>query len=114
MDWMLLLFYDGELIEFKGNRMPVGSYPHQKPFTSHQVRIKKGDNIYLFSDGYADQFGGTTNRKMMLGTFKRLITENSHHSMKEQREIFDQHFLNWKGYNEQVDDVLLMGYKYTK
>ncbi|WP_066628007.1 response regulator [Labilibacter marinus] len=108
----LYLVRDGELIEYKGDRMPVGIYPTQTPFTKHKIELKENDCIYLSSDGYADQFGGESNRKMMLKPFKEVLASGSYLHMKEQEERINKHFSDWKGYNEQVDDVLVMGYRY--
>ena len=108
----LYLVRNGELIEFKGDRMPVGVYPTQVPFSCNGTKLMKDDCIYMFSDGYADQFGGASNRKMMLGHFKEFIASVSSYSMDEQKNRIVQHFTDWMGYNEQVDDVLVMGYRY--
>lgn len=101
-----------ELIEFKGDRMPVGRYPSQNPFRYYDINLKENDCIYLFSDGYADQFGGAKNRKMMLKKFKQTITSNNFYHMKEQKKLLIKYFTEWMGHNEQLDDVLLMGYRY--
>ncbi len=108
------LVRNGELIDLKGDRMPVGIYPSQAPFVNHKINLQNDDSIYMFSDGYADQFGGEANRKIMLGTFKKVILDNSGYNMREQKERLDSFFVEWKGYNEQVDDVLLLGYRYKE
>ena len=110
----LYLVRNEELIEFKGDRMPVGVYPTQEPFSCCSINLQEGDNIYLFSDGYADQFGGAANRKLMLGHFKKLIVSLTTLPMNEQKAGLTKHFSDWMGYNEQVDDVLVMGYRYIK
>ncbi|MCW3786059.1 response regulator [Plebeiibacterium sediminum] len=101
-----------ELIEIKGNRMPVGSYPRQTPFTCHVINLQHNDCIYLFSDGFADQFGGAQNRKMMNSQFKEALLKYHKQKMTDQKTNLQQFFDQWKGYNEQVDDILLMGYRY--
>ncbi|MGQ1784403.1 MULTISPECIES: response regulator [unclassified Saccharicrinis] len=110
----IYLVRSGVLVDFKGDRMPVGIYPSQTPFSNHTIKLKEGDCLYMFSDGYADQFGGDANRKMMLGAFKDLLTYNSQWNMAEQNERLDKHFIEWMGHNEQVDDVLLLGYRFKK
>ncbi|MCW3805601.1 response regulator [Plebeiibacterium marinum] len=109
----IYLVRNNELIEIKGNRMPVGSYPRQSPFTCHTINLQNNDCIYLFSDGYADQFGGANNRKMMHGLYKSKILEFSKLPMQDQKEKLQYFFNQWIGYNEQVDDILLMGYRYN-
>ncbi len=110
----IYLVRNDEIIDFKGNRMPVGSYPRQIPFSLHEIHLHHGDCIYLFTDGYPDQFGGENNRKMMPSLFKEVILKNSSLEMNKQGDMLLQHFMNWKGYNEQIDDLLLMGYRYLK
>jgi len=110
----LYIIRSNELIEFKGNRMPVGSYPMQNPFSSVKVNIKEGDCIYLFSDGYADQFGGAENRKMMHHNFRDTLLKYNRKPMKQQKELLIDYFYTWMGYNDQVDDILVLGYRYKK
>jgi serine phosphatase RsbU (regulator of sigma subunit) len=71
-----------------------------------------GDNIYLFTDGYADQFGGVHNKKFKKTSLKKLMIENSNLSMHLQKEIFESAFMDWKNTNEQIDDVTIIGYKH--
>ncbi len=108
----IFLIRNEELIEIKGNRMPVGSYPRQAPFTCHVINLQHNDCIYLFSDGFADQFGGAQNRKMMNSHFKKALLKYHKQKMSDQKNNLHQFFDQWKGYNEQVDDILLMGYRY--
>ncbi|SMO67086.1 Stage II sporulation protein E (SpoIIE) [Saccharicrinis carchari] len=108
----IYLIRNNELIEFKGNRMPVGIYPSQAPFSNHKIKLRPGDLMYFFTDGYPDQFGGEANRKMMLGHFKALLLKQHNLSMKEQKKLLSDYFNDWMGHNEQIDDVLLMGYRY--
>ncbi len=108
----IYLIRDGELIEFKGDRMPVGIYPTQTPFSNYKINLQDGDAIYFFTDGYADQFGGEANRKMMLGHFKDLLLSHHKENMKEQGALLNAYFSDWMGRNEQVDDILLLGFRY--
>ena len=81
----------------------------QKPFTHHEIKLEKGDTIYIFSDGYADQFGGPKGKKFMYKPFKNLLLSIQDKNMDDQREILEQRFNEWKGDLEQVDDVCVIG-----
>jgi len=81
------------------------------PYTNTTVELHKGDCIYLFTDGYADQFGGPKAKKMMRKLFEEVLIENSEKNMEEQKIALENHFTNWKGDLEQVDDVCLLGIK---
>ncbi|MCD6366621.1 MAG: SpoIIE family protein phosphatase, partial [Bacteroidales bacterium] len=93
------------LYEIKPDKIPIAIYGRMDKFTNHHIQLKKGDQIYLFSDGFADQFGGTNNKKFKYKPFKRLLLENADKPMKEQKDILESIFTKWKGNNEQVDDV---------
>lgn len=79
------------------------------PFTPHTIDVYPGDVLYTFSDGYADQFGGDRGKKMMVGNLQKLLGQIYTKPMEEQREILLDHFNNWKGEHEQIDDVLIIG-----
>lgn len=102
---------NGELTEYKGDKHPIGAFvgEEMKKFTNHTISIQKGDCIYLFSDGYADQFGGEHGKKFMYSRFKQLLATNSYLPMNEQRKKLIDAFENWKGTTEQVDDVCVFG-----
>lgn len=100
-----------EIEEIKANKQPIGIFHDFVPFTNHQVQLTKGDKIYLFSDGYPDQFGGEKGKKMMYKPFKNILTENSDLEMSQQKEILAQEFENWKGKMDQIDDVCVFGIK---
>ena len=91
------------------NKQPIGKYFRQESFTNHEVELRKGDSIYIFTDGYADQFGGPKGKKMMYKPFKDLLLNIQDKSMNEQKEILEQYFNDWKGSLEQVDDVCVIG-----
>jgi len=81
-------------------------------FTCHEIKLQKGDSFYLFSDGYADQFGGVKGKKLKYKPFKRLLLENSEKPMNEQLIILDEFIENWKGNKyEQIDDICVIGVK---
>jgi serine phosphatase RsbU (regulator of sigma subunit) len=99
-----------ELFEVRGDRMPIGiSGFEEKPFTEHSLEMKKGDLVYLFSDGYADQFGGASGKKMKYGGFKKKLLEVHRDPLKDQHELLLDAYVQWKGTYEQVDDILVMG-----
>jgi len=98
------------LFEIKGDKQPIGLHAKkQEPFTLHQIQLEKGDEIYLSTDGYADQFGGEKNKKFMSKRFKRLLTANGNEPMDKIRTLLELNFATWKGKNEQVDDVCVVG-----
>jgi serine phosphatase RsbU (regulator of sigma subunit) len=101
----------GILEEYKGDRHPIGAYigEEMKKFTNHEISIEKGDCIYMFSDGFADQFGGPNKKKFMYSRFKNLLVEISEQEMSEQHKILEATFETWKGTADQVDDVCVFG-----
>jgi ligand-binding sensor domain-containing protein/serine phosphatase RsbU (regulator of sigma subunit) len=99
-----------EIETYKGDKMPVGIHiGEKKPFNTSEIKIQKNDCIYVFSDGYADQFGGTEGKKFKSVPFRELLVEISHLSMDEQKIILEESIEKWKGSNEQVDDILVIG-----
>lgn len=101
---------DGKLAEYKADKFPVGAFVDDEIrfFKKHEIRVEKGDLIYLFSDGYADQFGGMGGKKFKYKTLQKLILENYSKPASVQKAVFENTFENWMGNLEQVDDVLLM------
>ena len=89
--------------------MPVGINDVMDKFTLHEIDIQKGDVLYMFSDGFADQFGGPLEKKFQYKNFRKLLISNCSRSMEEQKQIIDKTFEDWKGDFNQVDDVLLVG-----
>lgn len=99
-----------ELIRFKPDKMPIGMhYGEQKPFTAHTLGLRKGDIIYTFTDGYADQFGGPKGKKFKYQALKELLLSIQDKSMVEQKNILENTFESWRTGLEQVDDVLIIG-----
>jgi transcriptional regulator with GAF, ATPase, and Fis domain len=105
-----------QLLEIKPDKQPIGHYFNHKPFTLNQLQLEKGDRIYLFSDGFSDQFGGETPEERNVGgkkikshRMKSLLLENQHLSMTEQQDVLKSFFKSWKGELEQVDDICVMG-----
>lgn len=106
----IYIMRDDRIIELKPDRMPVGYYDNEdRAFSSSKVAIKSGDQFYMFSDGYYDQFGGYEGLKMKTQKFKEILRECCHKSNEEQIAILDREFDNWKGKHEQVDDILIIG-----
>jgi serine phosphatase RsbU (regulator of sigma subunit) len=98
-----------ELIEVKADKQPIGVFEDCKPFTSHSISFNEGDSFYLFSDGYADQFGGEKEKKLKYKTFKELLLSTHDKSIGEQANVLENYFNAWKGKLEQVDDVCIIG-----
>jgi serine phosphatase RsbU (regulator of sigma subunit) len=99
------------LYEIKGNKFPVGIHMGTtlQPFTKQSVTLYIGDAVYLFSDGFADQFGGPNGKKLKYTHFKKLILESLFLSMEEQKIYLEQKLNDWQGQLEQVDDILVIG-----
>jgi serine phosphatase RsbU (regulator of sigma subunit) len=100
-----------ELSVFRPDKFPIGGLQMAKNrvFTNTTVSLQKGDTIYIFTDGYADQFGGDRGKKLMTAKFKEILLAIQHKSMREQEQHLKAHFDSWKGRYEQVDDVLVIG-----
>ncbi len=97
------------LIEVKGDRQPVGLYYQMEPFTSDEMSLIKGDSLYIFTDGYADQFGGEFGKKMKYKQFKHHILNIQHLPMDEQKAALQEIFVAWKADYDQIDDVCVIG-----
>lgn len=105
---VIIIGKDG-LREIKGDKRPVGYSETNEPFTNHTVKLEKGDCVYLFSDGYSDQFGGPKGKKFKYKRLQETLLANCKKTMAEQKKILDNIFEEWKGNLEQVDDVCVMG-----
>ncbi len=107
----LFVVREEEIFEIKGNKFPVGIFLEKetKKFTNHKLKVKKGDVFYIFSDGYADQFGGAKGKKFMQSQFRNLLFDIHKKPMPEQRRILDQTIEHWRGNEDQVDDILVIG-----
>ncbi len=106
----LYLIRNNELTEIKADKMPIGiSLRYNQPFKCHQLSLQKDDLLYIFSDGYYDQFGGPNKKKFSMRRFRELLLEIHQESMEQQQHLLDQHFLEWKGGYDQLDDILVMG-----
>lgn len=99
------------LIQLKPDKMPIAIHKHMVPFTSHLLQLYPGDQVYLMSDGYQDQFGGPQCRKFMVKNLRELVVRNAHLPMIEQCELLDKNLEEWKNETEQVDDITILGIK---
>ena len=100
---------NGEIINIKADKMPVGLGVRLDSFTTHKIQLQSGDVVYTLSDGYCDQFGGENNKKFKAKQFEQLLLTIQNKNMSEQKQILTDTFNNWtKGY-EQTDDVLVIG-----
>ena len=109
----LVLIRNNEIIRYKGDRFPIGAYESSQPqsFRNNEIDLKEGDCLYLFSDGYADQFGGLDGKKFMYKKFEELLLEVHSLPMDAQKDTLNKRYMKWKGSSEQVDDILVIGIK---
>lgn len=99
----------GEIIEIKADKQPIGRFDYRQPFSLHEVELQKDDVIYLFSDGFADQFGGPSGKKFKYSKMKEELIKICQQPLQKQQRLLSEVFENWKGHLEQVDDVCLIG-----
>jgi serine phosphatase RsbU (regulator of sigma subunit) len=98
-----------DIEEYKANKQPIGFTDSPQPFTTHEVVLNPGDTVYIFTDGYADQFGGDKGKKLKSGSMKKLLVDIQKLSMDKQKEVVHEEFKKWKSSLEQVDDVCVIG-----
>jgi ligand-binding sensor domain-containing protein/serine phosphatase RsbU (regulator of sigma subunit) len=111
----LILVRKGELIEYKGDKMPVGMHiGEDAPFTNHRVQLEQNDMIYLYSDGFPDQFGGEKGGKYKAKPFKDFLTRISAEPVQQQANLMEAELKSWMGNEPQVDDILVIGIHYLK
>ncbi len=107
----LIIIRNNEIIEIKGDRQPIGKHSKSKEFPNHIVELNKHDSIYLFTDGFQDQFGGVKGKKLKLKGLKEILLSNADKSMRHQKNRIEDAFNLWKDDLEQIDDVCIMGFK---
>jgi serine phosphatase RsbU (regulator of sigma subunit) len=109
----VIIIRDNKPVKYKGDKFPIGAFVENKTqlFTNINIELKKGDMIYLFSDGYADQFGGPENKKFLTRRFEELLLEMNEMPLEEQKEHLKTTLYNWMGNCDQVDDILVIGIK---
>ncbi|HXC03826.1 MAG TPA: SpoIIE family protein phosphatase, partial [Bacteroidia bacterium] len=109
----LIIIREGEIKEYQANKFSIGGVQESfcKLFREERIEMKKGDNVYLFSDGFADQFGGEKGKKFKYSKLKELLLSISLLPMSEQGSVLDSTIEKWRGNLEQVDDILVVGVK---
>lgn len=106
----LYIVREGELIQFAPDKMPVGGFELDgRSFTEHRVQLEPGDMVYIFSDGYPDQFGGERGKKFLYRRFRELLVTISREPMERQKVLLQDALNAWKGSHDQVDDILVLG-----
>jgi len=99
------------LYEVKPDKMPIAIYPKMDNFTTKKIQLQKGDSLFLFSDGYTDQFGGSKRKKFGYKKYRNLLVSNIDKSMIQQKNILEKELELWKGKTEQIDDIVVIGLK---
>ncbi len=104
-----ILVRNSEIQTLGKDKMPVGKGEHLNSFTLQSIQLEKGDTLYLYTDGYADQFGGPKGKKFKYKSLNQLLLSNVDNSMPRQKEVLDSTISNWQGNLEQIDDVCVLG-----
>jgi len=103
---------EGKINEYSPDKMPVGKSPKDNdPFTLQKIELEKGDIVYIFTDGFADQFGGPKGKKFKYKQLQELVLDICSQPMEDQKEILNAEFEKWRGNLEQVDDICVIGIK---
>lgn len=102
---------DSQVFQLKATRNPIGIYLKESQFGSQLLQLKKGDCIYITTDGYCSQFGGEHNMRLKLGSFSDMLLKIHKDPMSEQREFLEKSFVDWKGRSMQIDDILVAGFR---
>lgn len=114
----LWILRNGDIVEVKADKIPIGTRQTDREaiinYTTHSISVNENDIFYIFTDGYADQFGGPKDKKYSSARFKQLLITASQLSVAEQEQHFKHEHQQWKGVNEQVDDILLIGFSVTR
>ena len=108
----LYLIENSEIQEIKPDKQPIGNYANAVPFSSQRINVSKGSTIYLFTDGFADQFGGEKGKKYKYKPFKQFLEKLQNSDINEHAELINNEFDRWKGDLEQVDDVCIFGVRF--
>ncbi len=108
----LYIFRKNELIELKPDKMPIGIHEfYSEPFSSQKIEVKTDDIIFLFTDGFADQFGGKYGKKLKYNRFKNILHQINKKPFTDRKKLLEQEFDLWRGNHEQIDDVMVLGFK---
>ena len=108
----LYIIRNNELIETKATRNPIGIFIKETPFKNNKIQLQNNDKIYIFSDGYIDQFGGDEDMKFLTKNFKQLLLNISNKAFSEQKEILNTRIEKWRNGRDQIDDILIMGLEF--
>jgi len=109
----LLIVRNSEMIAYQADKMPVGIHYKEKPFTNQVIELQQNDMLYLYSDGYYSQFGGNADRTYSKKRFKQLLVKIAELPVNEQQQHLETEFQNWRGTKPQIDDIVVIGYKYV-
>ncbi len=110
----IYIIHRGKLVEVPGDKMPIGvAADEERSFKTHNITLERGDMVYLFSDGFVDQFGGPGGKKFKYQPFRNLLKQVYKLPMEDQKEKLRNAFETWKYGYPQLDDVLIVGYKYS-
>lgn len=109
----LYILRKGELIQIKADPFPIGLNPNNKmsTYTNHEIKIENGDMVYMFSDGYADQIGGPEDEKFTYKRFREFLKHIGRENCGKQLQLLNNQIMQWKGNREQLDDILIIGFK---
>ncbi len=107
----LYIIRDNRLIDLKGDKYALGMMTKGVSYTNNEMDLMENDMMYLFSDGYVDQFGGSENKKFMYRRFRYLLMTIYRFPVDDQKSILDENIKNWMGNTSQIDDILIMGFK---
>jgi len=99
------------MYEIKGDKQPIGKFAYRQAFTNHLIELKKGDLIYLSSDGFPDQFGGPKGKKLKSKSFKKMLLNLKGMPLSDQKDFLESEFDKWMGDFEQLDDVCVIGFE---
>lgn len=106
-----ITYTNRSLYEYPATRQPIGKVSKTEKFKTHEINLEKGDCVYLFTDGFADQFGGVKGKKYMSKPFKNFLLKNSYKPMEEQQVLLENEYNSWRGNLEQIDDICILGIK---
>jgi len=107
----LYLIREGSLVEIPADKIIIGMNPEGTSYTDHELDLKENDIFYIFSDGYVDQFGGSENKKFMYRRFRYLLLTIHSFPINDQKSILEENIRTWMGINEQVDDMMVIGFR---
>jgi hypothetical protein len=102
---------ESPIIQLKPDKMPIAIHKHMESYTNHLLQLYTGDRVYLMSDGFQDQFGGSQGKKFMVKNLRELVAANANLPMVEQQSLLEGALEEWMGGNEQVDDITILGIK---